>query len=148
MAQFNDPFSTNSGPTYGPSLVDGTPAVLQYTEAIFRSLPVTYFLAVNAALDEHVEDTRKKLEHDHEYSVLSDYYDVSGVVTDDGIELEFGFFGAPSNLEGLVSRLEYGDATHPPRGFVRRTVYKHFDDIAAEINTKTNVALATEGEYA
>jgi hypothetical protein len=149
MAQFNAPFSTASGAPQGsPSLIEGIPSVLQYAEAVIQALPVTYFTAVNAALNEHVEATRKKLEHDDDYRDLSGYYDVSGVVEDDGIAMEFGFYGVPSNLEGLVSRLEYGDATHPARAFVRRTVYKDFEDIAEDISTKTNVALATDTDYA
>tara|TARA_B100000929_G_C15452791_1_gene401742 strand:- start:229 stop:678 length:450 start_codon:yes stop_codon:yes gene_type:complete len=149
MAQFNEPFSTSSvAPQGSPSLIEGTPAVIQYAEAVIKVLPTAYFMAVNVALEEHVEETRKQLEQDPEYSDLSGYYDVSGVVEDDGIELEFGFFGVPSNLEGLVSRLEYGDETQPPRGFVRRTVYKQFEDIAKNISTKTNVALSTETDYA
>lgn len=147
MAQFDAPFSTASETIQGPSLIDGTPAVLEYAQAVIDYLPITYFTAVNDVLEEHVEATREKLTHDPDYKPISAYYDVSGVVQDDGIELEFGFFGVPNNLAGLVSRLEYGDATNPPQGFVRRTFYKQFDDIADDIATKTNVVLGTEIEH-
>ncbi len=149
MAQFNAPFSTASGaPPFGPSLLEGTPSVLHYAEDLLEAFPTTYILAANIALEDHVSSARKDLEHDTEYSDLSEYYDVVGEFGDDGIELEFGFFGVPSNLEGLVSRLEYGDETHPARAFVRRTVYRQFEDIVNDVTTTVNTTFGTEVNYA
>jgi hypothetical protein len=148
MAQFNAPFSTASGSTHGPSLVEGTLAITQYAESLIATLPDTYVLAANVALEAHVKDARKSLKHDPEYSGLSEYYDVEGEFVDDVLELEFGFFGVPDNLQGLVSRMEFGDATHPPQAFVRRTVHKKFNDIANDISTTVNTTLGTEGAYA
>ena len=148
MAQFNAPFSTVSGSTHGPSLIDGSPSVIKYAEAMVEAFPSTYALATNVALEAHVSTARKDLEQDTEYSALSEYYDVVGEVGDDGIELEFGFFGVPDNLQGLVSRMEFGDANHPPQAFVRRTVYKKFEDIVNDISTTVNTTFGTEGDYA
>jgi hypothetical protein len=148
MAQFNAPFSTASGRTHGPSLVSGIPSVIQYAKAMLEAFPSTYAMAVNVALEDHVSTARKELEHDTEYSDLSEYYDVVGEVGDDGIELEFGFFKVPDNLKGLVSRMEFGDANHPPRAFVRRTVYKGLEDIVKDISTTVNVTFGTEVDYA
>jgi hypothetical protein len=148
MAQFNAPFSTVSGKTHGPSLIDGSLAVLGNAEIMVESFPSIYALATNTALEDHVSAARKDLEHDTEYSALSEYYDVVGEVGDDGIELEFGFFGLPDNLKGLASRMEFGDANHPPQAFVRRTVYKQFESIVNDISTTVNTTLGTEVNYA
>ena len=149
MAQFDAPFSTASGaPPFGPSIVEGLPSVVQYTKAMIEALPSTYALATNVALENHVSTARKDLENDTEYSALSEYYDVVGEVVDDGIELEFGFFGVPDNLQGLVSRMEFGDENHPPQAFVRRAVYKKFEDIVKDISTTVNTSFGTEANYA
>ena len=149
MAQFNAPFSPASEVMFGPSMIGGTPSVFQYAELLIESIPSIYSLSINNVLAEHVNDTRKKLKHDEEYSDLSDYYDVEGTHDGDyGIELELGFFGVPDNLKDLVSRLEYGDANHPARAFVRRTAYKQFEDIVKDVSTKVNVAIGTEADYA
>ena len=148
MAQFNAPFSTSSGSTHGPSLIDGAPSIINFAETMIGSLPSIYAMAVNVTLEDHVSTARKDLERDTEYSALSEYYDVVGEVGDDGIELEFGFFNVPDNLKGLVSRMEFGDADHPPQAFVRRTVYKKFEGIVNDISTTVNTTFGTEGNYA
>ena len=51
MAQFNEPFSTSSvAPQGSPSLIEGTPAVIQYAEAVIKVLPTAYFMAVGVVI--------------------------------------------------------------------------------------------------
>ena len=143
MAQYNAPFPSSPS----PDLIAGTPAVLGYGRLLLELLPSIYAQSLNEALEDHVSKTRRRLEHDDDYAGLAEYYDVVHVKndsdSDEGITLDFGFFGVPTKLHNRVVQLEYGDANQPPRAFVRRTVFKHFDDVIDALSLKVNHTIGT-----
>ena len=147
MAQYNAPFSSDSPPIQGDGIFNGIPSAITAVEDLLGLFPSVYIRALNEALEDHVTDTRKRLEHDSEYSELSEYYDVVQVtdesLSEDGIELSFGFVGLSDKLEKLVTRLEYGDANQPPRALIRRTVFKEITPITDVIGAKISYALGT-----
>ena len=147
MAQYNEPFSTDSVPLHGKGLFNGIPAVVTAGVALIEQFPEIVARSLNEALDTHVTKARERLLDDEEYSELSEYYDVVQMEEDTaiegGVELAFGFFGMPAKLEELVTLLEYGDANHPPRAFVRRTVFKEIPSVTDSVGVKISYALGS-----
>ena len=141
MAQFGGtpshsvdlPYSTS-----GRGLITGLPEVLAYGQALIDSLPSVLATSVNEALEEHVEESRKRLKHDEDYEDLASYYDVSQ--SDIG-EFEFGFLDAPDRLQEKITALEFGDAEQPPRAFVRSTLFKRVPRVFEKISSKVNYRL-------
>jgi hypothetical protein len=94
--------------------------------------------AANEVLEEHVSESRERLERDDDYQSIAKYYDVVQVDESDGVELEFGFFKVPDSLSHKPMELEVGDAIHPPKAFVRRTIFKKVDGLVEEMGRKVN----------
>ena len=87
---------------------------------------------MNEVLEEHVKESRENLEKDDDYRRLSQYYDVVSN-EDEQDELVFGLFDVPTQLQTKATALEFGDATTPPRAFVRRTLFKEGDKVANKV---------------
>ena len=140
MAQYYDAPSYSSDlPTdRGPSLLSGTPAVLSYAFEFVATLHSVFAQAANEVLEEHVSESRERLERDDDYQSIAKYYDVVQVDESDGVELEFGFFKVPDSLSHKPMELEVGDAIHPPKAFVRRTIFKKVDGLVEEMGRKVN----------
>ena len=146
MAQFDESHSSYSfdlPSNRGPSLLSGTPAVLSQAFEFVKTLPSVFAQAANEVLEEHVSESRERLEHDEDYQSIAKYYDVVQVdkgegIEGEGIEMDFGFFKVPPNLGHKPLELEVGDAINPPKAFVRRTIFKKLDDVVEEIGRKVN----------
>jgi len=142
MAQYDDApsYSFDLPVDRGPSLLSGTPAVLGYAYDLLSTLPSVFAQAVNEVLEEHVSESRERLERDDDYQSIAEYYDVVQVEDGEGegFELDVGFFKVPANLSHKPLELEVGDAINPPKAFVRRTIFKKVDGLVEEIGRKVN----------
>ena len=142
MAQYDDApsYSFDLPVDRGPSLLSGTPAVLTSAFDFLSTLPSVFAQAANEVLEEHVSESRERLERDDDYQSIAKYYDVVQVEDGEGegVELDFGFFKVPPNLSHKPLELEVGDAINPPKAFVRRTIFQILDDVVEEIGRKVN----------
>ena len=140
MAQYDDApsYSFDLPVDRGPSLLSGTPAVLTSAFDFLSTLPSVFAQAANEVLEEHVSESRERLERDDDYQSIAKYYDVVQVEDGEGVELDFGFFKVPPNLSHKPLELEVGDAINPPKAFVRRTIFKKLDDVVEEIGRKVS----------
>lgn len=140
MAQYYDApsYSFDLPSDRGPSLLCGTPAVLSYAFDFVNTLPTVFAQAANEVLEEHVSESRERLERDDDYQSIAEYYDVVQVEDGDGVEMDLGFFKVPPSLSHKPLELEVGDASKPPKAFVRRTIFKKLDGMVEEIGRRVN----------
>ncbi len=115
----------------------GIPAQISYGNRMYLQLAALTEIAVNKALQKHVDESRTKLERDEEYAPLAPYYDVRQVEDSDDL-LEFGLFDVPSGYRSLANALEYGTTSIPPRAFLRRTLLKDSKTLSTEISQELN----------
>ena len=115
----------------------GIPAQISYGNRLYLQLGELLEIAVNKALQKHVDESRTKLERDEEYAPLAPYYDVRQV--EDSVDLlEFGLYDVPSGYQSLANNLEYGTTSIPPRAFLRRTLAKEAESLSKEIGKELN----------
>jgi hypothetical protein len=112
--------------------ISGIPSAVEYADYLITWLPDMLEDSMNETLEEHVNESREYLKRDAGYSRLAQYYDV---VEDEDEQhtLVFGLFDVPAHLQDRATALEFGDATTPPRAFVRRTLFKEGDKVANEV---------------
>ena len=113
-------------------LISGIPSAVEYADLLSSLLPAMLEYSMNEVLEEHVKESRENLEKDDDYRRLSQYYDVVSN-EDEQDELVFGLFDVPAQLQTKATALEFGDATTPPRAFVRRTLFKEGDKVANKV---------------
>ena len=86
MAQYDDApsYSFDLPVDRGPSLLSGTPAVLTSAFDFLSTLPSVFAQAANEVLEEHVSESRERLERDDDYQSIAKYYDVVQVEDGEG----------------------------------------------------------------
>ncbi len=128
------PLNTDAAMSSG-GIISGMPSAVAYVDYLLTWLPDIMEDAINETLEEHVNESRESLKRDADYHRLSQYYDV---VEDEDVQhtLVFGLFDVPSRMQAKATALEFGDATTPPRAFVRRTLFKANDKIAKKVDDR------------
>ena len=125
------PLNTDAAMSSG-GIISGIPSAVEYADYLITRLPDMLETSMNEVLEEHVKESRENLEKDDDYRRLSQYYDVVSN-EDEQDELVFGLFDVPAQLQTKATALEFGDATTPPRAFVRRTLFKEGDKVANKV---------------
>ena len=115
----------------------GIPAQISYGNRLYLQLAALTEIAVNKALQTHVDESRSKLERDKEYAPLAPYYDVRQVEDSEDL-FEFGLFDVPSGYHSLANALEYGAPSMPPRAFIRRNLLKDSKTLSKGISRELN----------
>ena len=111
----------------------GIPAQISHGNRLYLQLADLTEIAVNKALQTHVDKSRTKLERDEEYALLAPYYDVRQV--EDSVDLfEFGLYDVPRRYQSLAKAMEYGTNSIPPRAFLRRNLFKEAKSLSKEIS--------------
>ena len=125
------PLNTDAAMSSG-GIISGIPSAVEYADYLITRLPDMLETSMNEVLEEHVNESREYLKRDDGYRRLSQYYDV---VEDEDEQhtLVFGLFDVPAHLQAKATALEFGDATTPPRAFVRRTLFKEGDKVANNV---------------
>jgi hypothetical protein len=118
----------------------GIPSHISSGNLLYQRLPELTEDAVNKALDKHVEEVRERLSRDGQYSDLAPYYDV--IQDEEELDmLHSGLFDVPARLQSKAFSLEYGDATQPPQGFLRKAALSGADDVSDYIKSNMDWAL-------
>ena len=115
----------------------GIPAQISYGSRMYLQLAALTEIAVNKALQKHVDESRIKLDRDKEYAPLAPYYNARQMEDSEDL-LEFGLFDLPRRYHSLANNLEYGTVNTPPRAFLRRTLLKEADSLTKEISKELN----------
>ena len=115
----------------------GIPAQISYGSRMYLQLAELTEIAVNKALQKHVDESRIKLERDEEYAPLAPYYNARQMEGSEDL-LEFGLFDLPRRYHSLANALEYGSTSVPPRAFLRRTLLKEAESLSTEISQELN----------
>lgn len=118
-------------------LSSGIPAQISYGNRMYLQLADLTEIAVNKALQKHVDESRTKLERDEEYAPLAPYYNARQMEDSEDL-LEFGLFDLPRRYHSLANNLEYGTTSIPPRAFLRRTLLKEAESLTKEISKELN----------
>jgi|TARA_B110001454_G_C12538159_1_gene358195 hypothetical protein len=115
----------------------GIPAQISYGNRLYLQLADLTEIAVNKALQKHVDESRTKLERDEEYAPLAPYYDVRQVEDSDDL-FEFGLYDVPRSHQPLAKALEFGANSVPPRAFLRRNLFKEAKTLSKDISRELN----------
>jgi len=118
----------------------GIPSHIGFGNLLYLRFPELTEYAVNKALDKHVEEVRENLSRDDQYSDLAPYYDVVQDEEESDM-LHSGLFDVPARLQAKALSLEYGDATQPPQGFLRKAALSGADDVSDYIKSNMDWAL-------
>ena len=115
----------------------GIPAQISYGNRLYLQLADLMEIAVNKALQQHVDESRIKLERDEDYAPLAPYYNARQMEDSEDL-FEFGLFDVPRRFHSLANALEYGSTNIPPRAFLRRTLFKEAKTLSKDISRELN----------
>ncbi len=118
----------------------GIPSHIVHGNLLYQRFPKLTEDAVNKALDKHVRAVRERMSRDEQYSDLAPYYDVWQDEEDADI-LKAGLYDLPTHLQDRATSMEYGDATQPPQGFIRKAALSGADDISDDIKANMDYSM-------
>ena len=118
----------------------GIPSHISFANLLYLRFPSMVEGTVNKALHAHVQEVQDRLSRDAQYYDLAPYYDVVQDEEEPDI-LHSGLFDVPAHLQAKAQSLEYGDATQPPQGLLRRAALSGATEISDDVKASMDWAM-------